>query len=325
MPARPAGEPARSSSRRSGPNRNDTRRLARHVGAAMRPVEEALQTGLARVVDPVWAEIGGDGPPPRLLRTAFDGYGADEYTLLGAYDHLAHAIRLNIRALAVGALLRRHAPDGDACWTEPGMRLHPAAVLEPLAMPLVHELVHGATWREDGPPGDGPTRIPARVRWPLYEQALVEVDGRVVGSLVDPRRRALLEGITDARAAQVLTAVSAEVPAWLREPAPDALRAAHPSPEHATYGARAAVELLFTPDEIAGLLTGPASWTEICDRAVGRMPADEALVARGWLSGDLDRFAGEMGLEAEHPFRRIGWRSLAAWIRLGDTRVDSAA
>lgn len=55
------------------------------------------------------------------------------------------------------------------------------------------------------------------------------------------------------------------------------------------------------------------------------MPADEALVARGWLSGDLDRFASEMGLEAEHPFRRIGWRSLAVWIRLGDTRVDSAA
>lgn len=305
----------------------DARRLARHAGAAVRPTERALQAALGALVDPIWAALGSARPRPQLVRTAFRGYASDDgYTLLGAYDHLAHAIRLNVRALALGMLLRRHDPDGDPCWTWLGARLHPAAVLEPLAMTLVHELVHAATWREELPHVSGaPVRRPGGVRWPLYEQALVEVDGRVVGSLVDPRRRAFLEGATDARAAQVLAAVAAQVPDWLLEPAPEPIRAAHPAAEHATYGARAAVELLFDPAEVAALLAGPASWADICERAVARMPPDEALVAHGWLSGDLERFAVEAGLNADHPFRRIGWRSLAAWIRLGDERVEHAA
>lgn len=318
MPARPAGELRRS----------DGHRLVRHVGAAIGPTELGLQASLGAIVDPVWAELGTHRPPPRLLRTAFRGYAPDDgYTLLGAYDHLAHAVRLNIRALALGALLRRHAPDGDACWTAVGARLHPAAILEPLAMTLVHELVHAATWREERPAAnDGSAaRVLGGVRWPLYEQVLVEVGGRVVGSVVDPRRRAFLEGVTDARAAHVLAAVAARVPDWLLVPATGAVQAAHPAPELATYGARAVVELLFEPAEIAALLAGPASWTEICERAIARMPPDEALVARGWLSGDLDRFAAEVGLDDDHPFRRIGWRSLAAWIRLGDERVEPAA
>lgn len=318
MPARPAGELRRS----------DGRRLARHVGAAIGPTERALQEALGSIVDPVWEELGSHRPPPQLLRTAFRGYAPDDgYTLLGAYDHLAHAIRLNVRALALGALLRRHAPDGDACWTAFGDRLHPAAILEPLAMTLVHELVHAATWREERPAttDDAGARILGGVRWPLYEQALVEVGGRVVGSVVDPRRRAFLEGVTDARAAHVLAAVAGRVPEWLRTPAPAAVQAEHPAPEQATYGARAVVELVFEPPEVAVLLAGPASWDAICERAVARMPPDEALVARGWLSGELERFAAETGLDEDHPFRRIGWRSLAAWIRLGDDRVETAA
>ena len=318
MPARPAGDLRRS----------DRRRLARHVGAAIGPTERALQEALAAIADPVWGELRSHRPPPRLLRTGFRGYAADDgYTLLGAYDHLAHAVRLNVRALALGSLLRRHAPDGDGCWMAIGARLHPAAVLEPLAMTLVHELVHAATWREERPAStdDAAARILGGVRWPLYEQALVEVGGRVVGSVVDPRRRAFLEGVTDVRAGHVLAAVSPRVPDWLLEPAPEIVRASHPAPEQATYGAPAVVELLFEPAETAALLAGPASWAAICERAVARMPADEALVARGWLSGDLERFATEAGLDVDHPFRRIGWRSLAAWIRLGDERVESAA
>lgn len=324
-----------SSPARSGAPAAHVRRLERHARASVRQLERALEEQLPGIASAAWALLAPGRPAPAVVRTPF--VGVDDTTrglgLLGAYDHVRHEIGLNVTALATGIVLRGHPLDGDPCWTRLGDRLHPAAVLGPPAMTLVHELVHAATWREGvdatvingswpPPQQDGSAHRTVRrlggVRWPLYEQALVEIDGRIVGSLVDPRRRALLEGITDARAAQLVALIAPEVPEWLGQPAPPEVWRAHPRAELASYGGRDVIELVCTPDEIAALLEGPADWDALCERALARMPPDEGLVARGWLSGDLERFVAASSLPDDHPFRRVGWRSIAAWIRLGD-------
>lgn len=302
--------------------------LERHVRRRVTDVEQALEADLATVAATAWAVLGSGRALPSIVRTSFHGYGSDTGRggLLGAFDHLEHTVRLNVRALAVGALLRDHPPAArpDPCWTELAEELHPAAIVEPLAMTLIHELVHAATWREEVAPGpEG--GAPGNVRWPLYEQTMWRRGGRVVGSPVDPRRRALLEGMTDARAAQVFLTIVPSIPAWLAEPAPGVVRTGHPRARLAIYGARPVVERICTQAEIETLLDGPVEWDALCARALARMREEEAIVARGWLDGELDRFVSDAGLPEDHAFRRIGWRSIAVWIELGDGARAAAA
>lgn len=305
-------------------------RLASHAGLPVAHAEAELRAVLESAVVPVlWGSIGAGRPAPSLEWVAFRTDDRPRLDLLGSYDAVGHAIRLHATALAIGLLLRRHpaADPREACFAAFLPVLHPAAVSRPLVHALVHESVHAATpIRRLAPDPSRHPALPSGVtplevlRWPFYEQFVVRLaDGSVAGTAVEPGRRGLLEGLTDAVAAQLVTALWPVLPDELRQPLPEALRLAHPRLARPDYPAREVLEALFEPEELLGLLVPATEPEAVRDRLRERLPVDLFTLAWGSVSGDLDTFAPS--LPPEHPFRRVGWRSIAAWLRDPDAHV----
>jgi hypothetical protein len=305
-------------------------RLASHAGLPIGQAEAELRDIIESAVFPVlWASIGQGRPAPSLEWAAFRTDGRMRLDVLGSYDAVGQVVRLHATALAIGLLLRRHpatAPD-EACFATFLPALHPAAVARPLVHALVHESVHAATPVRRLPLD--PSRLPALpadaapvevLRWPFYEQVVVRLaDGSVVGTAVEPRHRGLLEGLTDAIAGQLVAALAPVLPDELRQPLPDVLRLAHPRLARPDYPAREVLEALFEPAELLAMLTPATEPEAIRARLQERLPVDLFTLAWGTVSGDLDRFAPS--LPPEHPFRRLGWHSIAAWLRDPDAHV----
>ncbi|HYM82626.1 MAG TPA: hypothetical protein VEY67_00555 [Candidatus Dormibacteraeota bacterium] len=305
------------------------KRLEAHAAVRLTAVEGDVRRNLEPVLPLVWRAIGEGRPEPTLEWAAFHADGGRRLELLGSYDAVRHAIRLNADALAIAAALHRHptAEPHEACFESLVPALHPAALARPLVHPLVHEAVHAATPIQRlpfDPPSlpslpDGATPLEV-LRWPFYEQVVVRLaDGSVVGTAVEPRRRGLLEGLTDAIAGRLVAALTPALPPELAEPIGEPIRRGHARLARPDYPARDVLEALFSADEQLALLVPATEPTAVRDRLRARLPDDLFALAWGSVSGDLDRFAAT--LPPEHPFRRLGWRSIAAWLRDPDAHV----